>query len=134
MSERLRAEHYIAIEYLALPKKERPTIEHIAEKCEVSKQTIHNWKKNPAFEAELKRQIIRNTQKHLPDLTQAMVKHASKGNAAMAKLVLQMNDMLTDAVSVDEKLTVAGDVDAMKQRREEFLKRNESKQSRLDNR
>jgi predicted transcriptional regulator len=129
MSERLRVEHYTAIEFLALPKQGGFTMDQIAEKCGVSRQTIHNWRKNPAFEAELKRQIIRNTQKHLPELTQAMVKHAiEQGNAAMAKLVLQMNDMLTDAVSVDEKLTVAGDVDAMKQRREEFLKRNASKE------
>jgi DNA-binding phage protein len=121
MNERLRAEHLIAIQFLALPKKGRFTMQQIAEKCGVSRQTLYEWLKMPIFESELKKQMIRNTRERLPEAIASMVDHVvNDGNAAMMKLLLQMNDMLTDKVSVEQKLTNAGDVDAMKQRIEEF--------------
>jgi predicted DNA-binding protein YlxM (UPF0122 family) len=82
---RLGTEHYIAINYLALPKRGGKTMQEIADECSVSRQALYKW---------------------LDD--------------AMFKLVLQMNDMLTDAINVGDKLDSAGDIDAMQKRIEEY--------------
>lgn len=95
--KRLNAEHYIAIGELARVKSERKTAEEIAALCGVSRATIFNWKKDPLFERELKRQIVRNGQSMLPEVIDNMYRVAAETeNAAMAKLVLQMNDLLTE--------------------------------------
>ncbi|TYS60484.1 hypothetical protein FZC76_21680 [Sutcliffiella horikoshii] len=113
----LRTEQLIAINYIALPKRGGLTMQQIADECKVSRQTLYEWMKDPLFESELKKQMIRNTRERLPEAIASMIDHVvDGGNAAMMKLLLQMNDMLTDSVSVDDKLTKAGDVDAMKER------------------
>lgn len=122
---RLRTEHYIAINYLALPNRGGLTMQEIADKCGVaSRQTIYEWQDNPVFAAELKKRMIRNSRAKLPN----MIEEAAKGvtedrNAAMFKLFLEMNDMLADPVNVGDKLDEAGDVDAMQQRIEDYKKR-----------
>ena len=101
MAKTLSAEQYLAIEYLALPKNGGKSQREIAEICGVHWNTISNWKKDPYFEAELKKQIVRNTHDKLPKLFESMMEHAiNDGNAAMAKLILTANDMLTDKVEV----------------------------------
>jgi len=118
---RLETHHYIAINYLALPRRGGKTMQEIAEECQVSRQTVYKWLDNPVFAAELKRRIIRNSRDKLPDLVESMTEHAiADGNAALAKLVLQMNDMLTDAINVGDKLDSAGDIDAIQQRIKDF--------------
>ena len=121
---RLETSHYIAINYLSLPNKGGYTMQEIAEEADISRSTLYSWLDNPVFAAEMKRRMIRNSRNLLP----GMIEEAAKGvtedrNAAMFKLFLQMNDMLTDAVQVSDKLDSAGDVDAIHQRIQEYKDR-----------
>lgn len=126
---RLETEHYIAIHYLALPKRGGLTMQELADKCGVSRQTLYRWQDDPVFAAELKKRMIRNSRAMLPD----MIHEAAKGvtedrNAAMFKLFLQMNDMLTDAVNVEDKLNQQGDIEAMQARIKEYKARRKNKE------
>lgn len=121
---KLRTEHYIAINYLALPRRGGLTVRELAELCEVNPQTLYNWQDNPVFAAELKRRMIRNSRALLPEMLDAAAKGVTEDrNAAMLKLLLQMNDMLTDPVNVSDKLDSAGDVEAMQERIKEYKER-----------
>lgn len=120
---KLTAEQYVAIEWLSQPKKGGKTFEEIAEICGVHPNTIGNWRKDKTFDAELKRAIVRNNSARLPELVESLTDIAIRdGNAAMAKLALQVNDMLTDRVEVDTKNTEGTDIDALKQRIEALKK------------
>lgn len=116
--KRLNTEHLIAINWLALPKKGGKTIAEIAQLCGVSEQSIYNWRKDPLFERELKREMVRNSQDKLPELIDSLTDIAMRdGNAAMAKLALQINGMLTDKVEIETKSADTGvDVDELKAR------------------
>jgi hypothetical protein len=104
--KRLNAEHYIAIQHLSLPKKGGKTDEEIAELAGVSRQSIHNWKKDPLFERELKAQMIRNNRDKLPEVIESLSQIViDTGNAAAAKLLLQINGMLTEKLEVETKST-----------------------------
>jgi predicted DNA-binding protein YlxM (UPF0122 family) len=111
----LNAEHYIAVQHLSLPKKGCKTDEEIAELAGVSRQSIYNWRKDPLFERELKAQMVRNSSDRLPELIESLAEIAIRdGNAAMAKLALQINGMLTDKVEVETKVSAAEvDIDAL---------------------
>lgn len=120
---KLTAEQYVAIEWLSQPKKGGKTFEEIAEICGVHPNTIGNWRKDKTFDTELKRAIVRNNSARLPELVESLTEIAIRdGNAAMAKLALQVNDMLTDRVEVDTKNTEGTDLDALKQRIEALKK------------
>lgn len=113
----LNTEHLVAIRYLALPKSERPTVDDIAVEAGVHRSTIFEWKKDPVFDAELKRQMVRNATDKLPDLIESLPMIAMRdGNAAMAKLALQLSGMLTDKIEVETKDTGTTDIDALKKR------------------
>ncbi|WP_046214803.1 phBC6A51 family helix-turn-helix protein [Paenibacillus wulumuqiensis] len=114
----LTTEMYIAIKWMALPKRGGKTYEELAELVGVHRATLFEWKKNPVFEAELKREMIRNTQDKLPELLDSLIDIAiADGNAAMAKLALQVNGMLTDRVEIETKDSSDGvDLDALKDR------------------
>lgn len=114
---RLTTEQLVAIGYLAQPKRGGKTYEEIAEICGVHRSTIFDWKKKPEFEAELKRQMVRNSQDKLPELIESLADIAIRdGNAAMAKLALQINGLLTDKVEVETKQTGDTDIEALKAR------------------
>ncbi|AXN39838.1 phBC6A51 family helix-turn-helix protein [Peribacillus butanolivorans] len=101
---RLNPEHITAINYLAQPHQGGLTIEEIAKEAGVSRATIFNWRKEPLFERELKREMVRLSQDRLPELIQSLSDIAIRdGNAAMAKLALQINGMLTDKVEIETK-------------------------------
>lgn len=115
--KRLEAEHLLAIKYLAMPKRGGLTFQQIADECGVHLNSIGNWRKDPLFERELKREIVRNTQDRLPELMEAMIDHAIKdGNAAGAKLILQANDLLTDRVEVTADVKDGRDIADIKAR------------------
>lgn len=117
MAKSLSADQYVAIEWLSLPNKGGKSYEEIAQICGVHVNTIGNWRKDAAFDRELKRAIVRNNSERLPELVASLTEIAIRdGNAAMAKLALQVNDMLTDKVEVETKGDVTTDVDALKER------------------
>ncbi|HDR6289504.1 TPA: hypothetical protein QCU33_005654 [Bacillus cereus] len=102
--KRLNTEHLTAINYFALPNKGGKTNDEIAKICGVSRQSIQNWRNDPLFERELKKQMVRNSQDRLPELIESLSEIAIRdGNAAMAKLALQINGMLVDKVEVESK-------------------------------
>lgn len=99
---RLDEKHHKAIAMLIEGKK---TQREIAEELGVHYNTITNWQKDELFQREFKKAIVTRTHSRLRELVDAMMEHAIKdGNAALAKLILQMNDMLTDKVSVEAKV------------------------------
>lgn len=121
----LDARHYKVIEYLAQPKKGGLTMKQIAEEAGVTERTIYMWKKNPVFAKEFKKTIIQGTHDKLADVTAAMIKEVEvNGNAAMAKLIFQMNDMLPgSSESVADKLGSKprqSDIEAMQKRIKEY--------------
>lgn len=100
-SKTLSPEQWVAVKWLSQPRKGGKTFEEIAEICGVHVNTLYHWRKDPLFERELKREMVRNTQDRLPELMTSMIEHAIKdGNAAAAKLIMTANDMLTDKVEV----------------------------------
>lgn len=97
----LKAQQYEAIKYLAQPHYGGLKLEDIAERCGVSYSTLYAWRRKPEFEAELKAEIVRSTHARLPELMASMAEYAiNDGNAAMAKLVLEANRMLTKQTEV----------------------------------
>ncbi|MEK5396013.1 phBC6A51 family helix-turn-helix protein [Paenibacillus sp. FSL K6-2859] len=127
MARQLTQEQYDAIAWMAQPKRGGKTYEEIAEIIGVHRSTLFEWKKNTAFEAELKRQMVRNSQEKLPELIESLAVIAMRdGNAAMAKLALQINGLLTDKVEIDTKLDASTDVDALRQRIEALRVRKDS--------
>ncbi|GGH85162.1 transposase-like protein [Pullulanibacillus pueri] len=107
-----------AIELLLERKIKRREYQDIADELGVHRNTLLSWRKDPLFQAEYKRAVVTNSHDRLDELVTAMLDNAiSEGNAAMAKLVLQMNGMLTDKLEVENKgadNTQTSDIDAMK--------------------
>jgi transcriptional regulator with XRE-family HTH domain len=125
MAKTLSPEQYIAIQWLSLPKKGGKTYEQIAELCGVHPNTIGNWRKDPTFEAELKRQMVRNSQDKLPELIDSLTDIAIRdGNAAMAKLALQINGLLTDKIELETKQSEDTDIDALRERIKAYKERS----------
>lgn len=127
MAKTLSADQYVAIEWLSQPNRGGKTYEEIAQICGVHFNTLGNWRKDAFFDRELKRTIIRNNSDRLPELVASLTDIAIRdGNAAMAKLALQVNDMLTDKIEVDTKESGVTDVDALRQRIAALQKRDEA--------
>jgi len=116
--------HYEAI---ALLLEGRKTQREIAEEIGVHYNTITNWQRDELFQRELKKSVVSRTHNRLGELVDSMMEHAIQdGNAALAKLVLTMNDMLTERVNVDAKVDSGGiDYDSIDAEIESFAKRIE---------
>lgn len=114
MAKTLTPEQYIAIEWLSIPAKGGKTYEEIAAICGVHFNTLGNWRKDRTFDAELKRAIVRNNSAKLPEVVASMADWAIRdGNAAAAKLILQINGMLTDKLEVGTKDNGSTDIAAL---------------------
>jgi hypothetical protein len=108
----LRPEHYIAIHYLAQPRKGGKTMQEIADECGVSRKTLYEWKKDDLFNRELKRQVVRNTLDKLPEVADSMADAAIEDrNAAAAKLIFQMHELLSENLHVETSEKKNEDVD-----------------------
>lgn len=93
----LTEQHYEAIRMTL----EGRTNVDIARELGVHRNTVSNWTKDPTFAREVKRTVVANSYPRLTEVVDAIVDSAVKDrNAASQKLVLQMNDMLTDKVDV----------------------------------
>jgi predicted transcriptional regulator len=116
MAKKLSELQIAAIEFLAVPKRGGLTYEQIAEKVGITDRTLRDWRKEDAFNEELKRQVVRNTLDRLPEIMASVPDHIIKdGNAAMFRTLLQAHGMLTDKVEVESKGSGNGaDIDAMK--------------------
>ncbi|MBT2714726.1 phBC6A51 family helix-turn-helix protein [Bacillus sp. ISL-57] len=111
----LGPEHYKAMALLAAPKRGGLTYEQIAKECDVHPNTLLNWRKDPLFEREFKREVVSGTQGRLSEMLDAMVDAAiDDKNAAAAKLILTANDMLTDRVEVNAEVSTTKDIDSIK--------------------
>lgn len=113
----LKLEQYEAIAYLNQPKRSRLTVEEIAERVGVSRKTIFNWKRDPAFDFELKRSIVARTQDKLPEAMDAIADAVIEDrNAAMAKILLEAHGMLTQKSEVNVRDSKAIDKDELEKR------------------
>jgi transcriptional regulator with XRE-family HTH domain len=100
----LKEEHYKAIELLLHPKQQRMTKEQIAKEVGVHRNTLTKWERDELFQAELKKAVVTRTHSRLDELVSAMMDNAIEtGNAALAKLLLQMNGMLVDKHEIETK-------------------------------
>lgn len=118
MVKELKPEHYIAIHYLSQPKKGGKTMQEIADECGVSRKTLYEWKKDDLFNRELKRQIVRNTLDKLPEVADSMANAAIEDrNAAAAKLIFQMHELLSDNLHVETttKDSAEADIEHLKE-------------------
>lgn len=130
--KRLETHHLTALYYLALPKRGGKTMEEIGKEAGVSRQSVYDWLKDPLFERELKRQITRNTLARLPEVADSMADAAIEDrNAAAAKLILQMNEMLTDKIDVIKTDTNGLDREELDRKISEYRARKEGGQSEL---
>jgi hypothetical protein len=116
MAKKLSELQIAAIEFLALPKRGGLTYEQVAEKVGITDRTLRDWRKDDAFNEELKRQVVRNTLDRLPEIMASTADHIiNDGNAAMFRTLLQAHGMLTDKVEIDSKGNgSAADIDTMK--------------------
>jgi predicted transcriptional regulator len=100
----LKPEQLVAIGFLSQPNRTGKTMEEIAQECGVTRATLYNWLNNDEFDAELRKQTKRNVSKLIPDVVDAMYRASVEDkNAASAKLLLTMSEMLTDKVEVETK-------------------------------
>jgi len=117
MANTLSAQQLIAIDWLAQPKKGGKTYEEIAVLCGVTARTLENWRKNAMFDAEFRRALRRNNDVRLPELLQSLADIAIRdGNAAMAKLALQVGGVLTESIEVTNKDGEGTDIEALRLR------------------
>jgi DNA-binding XRE family transcriptional regulator len=131
--KRLGTEHLIAIKWLSQPNKGGLTDEQIAKECGVTRQTIFNWRKDPLFERELKREMVRFASSRLPEVISNIYDVAiASDNAAMSKLALQLNDMLTEKHEVSNVESSGVDYDSIDAEIESFAKRLEDTDSKSE--
>ncbi|MGG0555273.1 phBC6A51 family helix-turn-helix protein [Priestia aryabhattai] len=96
----LNENQYKAIELLLQGKK---NVE-IAEELSIHRNTITNWLKDDLFQSELRKAATRHSQHRLGELISRMYEVAiNEGSAAMAKLILQSQGMLTDKHIVERE-------------------------------
>ena len=108
--KRLTEKQLAAITILAQPQRAGLTYEQIAERVGVSRQTLHEWRKDQKFNDELKKEIVRNTIEDLPAIMASVPQHIIKdGNAALFRTLLQAHGLLTEKVEV---ANVGNDADA----------------------
>lgn len=108
----LTPEQELAIQWLAQVKRGGKTKREIAEMCGVSDRTLRNWQKMPEFQKELKDEMVRVGQDMLPEVITNIYEVArSSENAAMAKLVLQLNGLLTQQVEIGKKVIPENGID-----------------------
>ncbi|MBS4193491.1 phBC6A51 family helix-turn-helix protein [Lederbergia citri] len=117
MTKRLNEKQIAAITILAQPKRGGLTYEEVAEQVGVARSTLYEWKKSDLFNEALKREVVRNTLDRLPEVLESVPDHIIKdGNAAMLRTYLQMHDLLSDKLEIDNKASTesTSDLDAMK--------------------
>ena len=101
---KLNDKQYSAIAILSQPKRGGLTYEQVADEVGISRRQLQEWRKDDAFNDELKRQIMRDTIDRLPEIMESIPDHIIKdGNAAMFRTLLQSFGMLTEKVEVETK-------------------------------
>ncbi|KRG11547.1 hypothetical protein ACA29_17060 [Lederbergia galactosidilytica] len=119
MTKRLNEKQLAAITILAQPKRGGLTYEEVAEKVGVARSTLYEWKKLDAFNEAIKREVVRNTIDRMPEVLESVPDHIIRnGNAAMLRTYLQMHDLLSDKLEIDNKSSVEGTSDLDKMRAE----------------
>jgi transcriptional regulator with XRE-family HTH domain len=115
MAKRLNEKQYAAIAILSQPKRAGLTYEQVAEEVGIARSTLQEWRKDDAFNDELKRQIMRDTIDRLPEVMASVPDHIiNDGNAAMFRTLLQAQGLLTERVEVEAKGGATADIDGMR--------------------
>ncbi|WP_336883842.1 helix-turn-helix domain-containing protein [Priestia koreensis] len=103
----LNGQHLECIELLL----EGKTQKEISEKMGLHRNTISNWTREPLFEQEIRKAAVRRSQYKIGAVVDVVYDSAIKDrSAAMAKLALQLNGMLTDQVNVTKSNVQEGGV------------------------
>lgn len=111
---KLNDKQYAAIAILAQPKRGGLTYDQVAEQVGVDRSTLYLWRRNDAFNDELKREIMRSTIDRLPEVMASIPDHIiNDGNAAMFRTLLQAQGLLTEKVEVQSQGNTE-DIDAIK--------------------
>ncbi|KRG13349.1 hypothetical protein ACA30_15745 [Virgibacillus soli] len=117
MTKRLNEKQLAVITILAQPKRGGFTYGEVAEQVGVARSTLYEWKKQDGFNKALKAEIVRNTLDRLPEVLESVPDHIIKdGNAAMLRTYLQMHDLLSDKLEIDNKSSAesTNDMEKMK--------------------
>ena len=124
-NKRLTAHQYEAIALLI----EGKTQTEVAEELGVHRNTVGSWvRDNVAFDKAYLDEVRRITHRRLPELMSAMMEVAiGEGSAAMSKLILEANGMLTQKHEVNATGSGSNgdtDLDAMRAQVEAFRNGN----------
>ena len=115
MAKKLTEKQYAAIEILAQPGRAGLTYQEIADRVGVSRKTLHEWRKQDAFNDEMIRQVKRNAVEHLPDMFASIPKHVIEdGNGALFRTYIQSLGMLTEKYEVETKEGGTTNIDEIK--------------------
>lgn len=122
---RLSEKQWQAVALLSQPKMAGMTYEEIAEEVGVTTMTLWRWRQQDKFNEEIKRQVLRNAVRHLPDMYEAVPRHVIEdGNAAMFRTFVQSLGMLKEHIEIEDNRDDGRDLDEMKAQIEEFRNRN----------
>ncbi|MBG0916236.1 hypothetical protein [Exiguobacterium sp. SRB7LM] len=92
-----------AIQYMTLGDSNgRPMTDiQIAEACGVHRNTVRAWRRQTLFEDAYKQAVIAVSADRLPEMLEAMADAViNDGNAAAAKLLLQVNGLIGSKIAV----------------------------------
>lgn len=125
MAKRLSDKQYAAVTLLSAPNRGGLTLKEVAERVGIAESTLHEWRKQDAFNDAIKSQVLKNAVAHLPDMFDAIPRHViEEGNAALFRTYIQALGMLTDKVEVTTQ--EKADVGDMKAQLERLKKREDS--------
>lgn len=91
----------MAIEFMALPGRGGLSYEEIAEKVGISSRQFYRWRQEPEFKDAVVQMALINIKDDLPDVFQANIKNAKKGNAKHIELIYKLMGMLVDMKEVE---------------------------------
>lgn len=130
---RLSEKQWQAIALLSQPGMAGMTYEQIADEVGVTTMTLWRWRQQDRFNEEIKRQVLRNAVRHLPDMYEAVPRHViEEGNAAMFRTFVQSLGMLKDHIEIEDNRSDSRDLDEMKAQIEEFRQKSRKESRKGD--
>jgi transcriptional regulator with XRE-family HTH domain len=129
----LRPEQYEALHWLSQVRHGGLTKEEIAEKCGVSRMTLHRWEQTEEFQSELRVKISDNILSRLPEVAEAMFESAIKNKSSnAAKLLFSAAGMLKSQIEYsnrNKEMAPTIDRESLKARLEQFKASDQNDQA-----
>lgn len=97
------AEQRQYMDWLALPKalRQPKTDGQFATQLGVNQSTLWRWRQIPGFADELRRQVREQLKSEVPEIYEALVKEAKKGDVPAIKLALEITGDYVPSQKID---------------------------------